>query len=251
MDSSVLQDEAFILHVKNWQTADKYVVCFTKEHGKLRFIAYGARYPKNVAGRLLQPFAWLNVDVQQGQKLDKLRSCELCTLPKAMNIEQMAYGAVVAELTALFTEDKAPQPELYQLLVDTFKIILERNPRIVILSFAIKLLDLTGFAPQLEQCVSCGREIEDHEDCWFSPLQGGSICTECRQSLSGDGLEHCAASTREFWRTLAALDFVQPQHFTVQGSSLMELEKILLRYIYFQTDKPLKSMDFIRQLNMK
>ena len=38
----LLADDALVLHVKNWQTADKYAVCFTKEHGKVRFIAYGA-----------------------------------------------------------------------------------------------------------------------------------------------------------------------------------------------------------------
>lgn len=251
MEGSVLQDEAIILHVRNWQTADKYVICFTKEHGKLRFIAYGARYPKNVHGRLLQPFAWMNVEVQQGQKIDKLRSCELCSLPKSMNMQQMAYSAVAAELTALFTEDRAPQTELFQLLLDTFKIMLERNPRIVILAFAIKLLNITGFAPQINHCVSCGRSIDAAEECWFSPLQGGAVCSQCRSSLSGDGLEHSGSDTRELWRSLEALDFAEPQHFVVRGGALMELERMVLRYIYFQTDKPLKSMDFIRQLNMK
>ena len=42
-----LIDEALVLHVKDYQTADKLVVCFTKKHGKLRFIAYGARYVNN------------------------------------------------------------------------------------------------------------------------------------------------------------------------------------------------------------
>ena len=101
-----LQDEALVLHVKNYQTADKYVVCFTKNHGKLRFIAYGARYVKNVQGRLLQPFVCLNIEVQQGQKVDKLRSCELVRLPKSLDMQQMAYGAVAAELTAVLTEDR-------------------------------------------------------------------------------------------------------------------------------------------------
>ncbi|MBR6636638.1 MAG: recombination protein O N-terminal domain-containing protein, partial [Phascolarctobacterium sp.] len=51
--SNDFRDDAIVLHVKNWQTADKYAVCFTREHGKIRFIVYGGRYPKNVAGRLL------------------------------------------------------------------------------------------------------------------------------------------------------------------------------------------------------
>ena len=45
MSSEVFQDEAVILRVKNWQTADKYAVCFCREHGKIPFVAYGAAYP--------------------------------------------------------------------------------------------------------------------------------------------------------------------------------------------------------------
>ena len=42
MSSEVFQDEAVILRVKNWQTADKYAVCFCRGHGKIPFVAYGA-----------------------------------------------------------------------------------------------------------------------------------------------------------------------------------------------------------------
>ena len=45
-----ISDQGVVLMVRNWQTADKYAVCFTREHGKVRFIAYGARYVRNTAG---------------------------------------------------------------------------------------------------------------------------------------------------------------------------------------------------------
>ena len=246
----LLSDEALVLHVKNWQTADKYAVCFTKEHGKLRFIAYGARYERNVQGRLLQPFANLRIEVQQGQKVDKLRSCELVQMPQALDVTQMAYAAVAAELTAVLTEDREPQQELYELLQQTLAIIRERNPRLVVLAFAIKLLALTGFAPQLTHCVNCGQRLDEAAEAWFSPLQGGSICADCRATYSGDGLEHCSAGTRRLWQTLGALDFNKPASFSVRGAELMELEKILYKFIFFQTDKPLNSLNFLSQLGL-
>ena len=46
---------------------------------------------------------------------------------------------------------------------------------------------------------------------------------------------------------LLALDFNNPQPFKVRGGALMELEKILQRFIVFQTDKPLKSLGFLSQ----
>ena len=39
MTSEAFQDEAVILEVRNWQTADKYAVCFCRHHGKVPFIA--------------------------------------------------------------------------------------------------------------------------------------------------------------------------------------------------------------------
>ena len=184
-------------------------------------------------GRLLQPFANLRIEVQQGQKVDKLRSSELVQVPQALDVQQMAYAAVAAELTAVLTEDRAPQPELYELLQQTLAIIRERNPRLVVLSFAIKLLYITGFAPQMQHCVSCGERVEDEAEAWFSPLQGGLICSECMAGYSGDGLEHCGAGARRLWQTLATLDFEHPAAFSVRGAELMELEKNLYKFIFF------------------
>ena len=245
-----LQDEALVLHVKNYQTADKYVVCFTKNHGKLRFIAYGARYVKNVQGRLLQPFACLNIEVQQGQKVDKLRSCELVRLPKSLDMQQMAYGAVAAELTAVLTEDREPGGELYELLTATLAALTKRNPRLVVLSFAITLLGITGFAPQMAQCVGCGASIPLTDAAWFSPLQGGLLCSQCHGSYTGEGLEPCGQGTRRLWQWLAALDYESPTPFSVRGGDLMELERLLYKFIFFQTDKPLNSLNFLSQMGL-
>lgn len=246
----LLSDEALVLHVKNWQTADKYAVCFTKEHGKIRFVAYGARYEKNVTGRLLQPFANLHVEVQPGQRLDKLRSCELLALPQVLDMQQVAYAAVAAELTAVLTEDRQPQPELYELLQQSFLAMTKRNPRLVALSFAIKLLSLTGFAPQLTYCVNCGELIAAGANAYFSPLQGGAVCAACRTNYSGDGLEPCGAGTRSLWQWLAELDFEHPVPFSVRGAELMELERLLYKFIFFQTDKPLNSLNFLSQIGL-
>lgn len=245
--SNDFRDDAIVLHVKNWQTADKYAVCFTREHGKIRFIIYGGRYPKNVAGRLMQPFAQLSVEVIAGQRIDKLKSCELLAMPQAFDFKQMAYAAVVTELTAIFTEDHQPQPEVYELLTETMQLLKERNPRIVVLSFALKLLDLTGFAPQVDACVVCGKALAEIEDAWFGPLQGGIICNDCHNEA---GEEKFSVGTRNLLAHLKSLDFQNPQPFSVKGGELMELEALLYKFILFQTDKPLNSINFLSQMGL-
>ena len=102
MDS--YQDEILVLQVNNWQTADKKVVCYSREHGKIVFMAYGARYPKSVSGRLLQPFACLEAEFYPGSRVDKLKTCQLAAPMPQMGLEQMAYGFLMAEMTERLTE---------------------------------------------------------------------------------------------------------------------------------------------------
>ena len=182
--------------------------------------------------------------------MDKLRSCELVRLPKSLDMQQMAYGAVAAELTAILTEDREPAEELYELLGLTLAALTKRNPRLVVLSFAIKLLGLTGFAPEMAHCVGCGAPIALPAAAWFSPLQGGLLCSQCHAAYTGEGLEPCAEGTRRLWQWLAALDYESPAAFSVRGGDLMELERILYKFIFFQTDKPLNSLNFLSQMGL-
>jgi DNA repair protein RecO (recombination protein O) len=116
-----------------------------------------------------------------------------------------------------------------------------------VLSFALKLLELTGFAPQVEACVVCGQTVADGEDAWFSPLQGGIICNDCHNAT---GEEKFSSGTRKLMAHLKNLDFQNPVPFTVKGGELMELETILYKFIMFQTDKPLNSISFLSQMGM-
>lgn len=246
--SDIISDDAIILNIKPYQTADKYVECFTREHGKVRFIGYGARYSKNLSGRLLQPFFEVHLEIRQGTRIDKLRTAELVQLPQSFDMQQMAYAAVMTELVSVFTEDREPQEELYELLQQALLLVKKRNPRLVTLAFGIKLLQMVGLAPQVEACVNCGTVIEQEAESWFSPLQGGTVCKECHLTHPDGGYEHCGSGTRELWRSLLFLDMEKPERFTVRGVDLMELEKMLYKFVLFQTDRELNSLKFLAQL---
>ena len=175
MDS--YQDEVLVLQVNNWQTADKKVVCYSREHGKIVFMAYGARYPKSVSGRLLQPFACLDAEFYPGSRVDKLKNCQLAAPMPQMGLEQMAYGFLMAEMTERLTEQGEPSAEIYSLLQNALQLLVKRNPRLAALAYLIQLLDHCGIGPVYEVCVNCSRPAE--EDGWFSEMQGGFICAEC------------------------------------------------------------------------
>ena len=216
MTDKGFNDEALILKVKNWQTADKYAVCFSRGHGKISFLAYGARYARTNGGRLVQPFL-------------------------QFDLKQMAYAALIAEVTENLTEEHQPQEEIYELLLAVRSVLTKHNPRLVALSYIVKLLFLTGILPNCQSCVNCGKPAAG--DAYFSVVQGGLVCNDCH---GGEELPF-GTEAQEFMAQLLTLDFNNPQPFKVRGGALMELEKILQRFIVFQTDKPLKSLGFLSQ----
>ncbi len=237
-------DEAVILKVKNWQTADKYAVCFSRAHGRVSFVAYGARYARTNGGRLVQPFAVLDINFFSGKKLDTLKSCELKSYPQQFDLKQMAYAALIAEVTENLTEEHQPQEEVYELLLAVREVLAKHNPRLVALSYIVKLLFLTGILPQHQCCVNCGCAAEG--DAYFSVVQGGLVCPDCH---GGEELSF-SHEAQEFLTVLLTLDFKNPQPFKVRGGTLLELEKILQRFIVYQTDKQLKSLDFLNQTGL-
>ena len=244
MNKEAYQDEIIILRVKDWQTADKYAVCFSREHGKISFIAYGARYGKSNGGRLIQPFNQLSATLIGGRRFDTLQQCELSILPKTMDIMALAYGAVIAEAVENLTEDYSPQEEIFILLQQALVLLSSHNKRLVVVSSLCKLLSLCGFDPELETCTTCHEKIDG--DAYFSTVQGGVVCDNCS---TGAELPF-AVGTRELMLKLQHLDFENPEKFVVRGAELMQLEQTLYKFLVYQTDKPLVSLQFLAQMSV-
>ena len=244
MNKEAYQDEIIILRVKDRQTADKYAVCSSREHGKISFIAYGARYGKSNGGRLIQPFNQLSARFIGGRRFDTLQQCELSILPQTMDIMALAYAAVIAEAVERLTEDYSPQEEIFVLLQQAIVLLSSHNKRLVVVSSLCKLLSLCGFNPELETCTTCHEKIEG--DAYFSTVQGGVICDRCS---TGAELPF-AVGTRELMLKLQQLDFEQPEKFAVRGADLMQLEQTIYKFLVYQTDKPLLSLQFLAKMGV-
>lgn len=245
MDS--YQDEIIVLQVNNWQNADKKAICFSKDHGKIIFLAYGARYPKSKAGRLVQPFACLHAEFYPGSSVEKLKDCELAAPMLQLGLDQLAYGFLMAEGTDRLTGQGEVSEGIYALLQQALVLLQARNPRLAALAYLIQLLDHCGIGPVYEVCVNCSHTAE--KDGWFSEEQGGFLCDSCCSGAMKTGtLLPFHEETRLLWQKLRMLDFAEPEHFTVKGGALMELERILHGYLVYQTEQPLKSLGFIRQI---
>lgn len=237
--------EAIILGVKNWGEADKLLWFFSREQGKLRAVAYGARRARSLLAGPLQPFNLVSVTLSEGDRLDIVRQCSVGKRYRKLteDLTAMAYASFVAELTLELCPEHEPQPELYDELGKIFVAFEKRNPRLVALSAAYKLFQIEGLALSSQNCVHCGSELVG--DGWFDVKEGGALCEEC---TSGAAMEY-RAGTRELIHLLETVDLEKDETFSIKGADLNAAEVIMLSYLAEITEKPLKSLSFIAQLN--
>ncbi|MDD4179424.1 MAG: DNA repair protein RecO [Candidatus Margulisbacteria bacterium] len=113
--------KAKVIAIKNqpFAEADKMVTLFSREHGKIRVIAKGARrVPSRLGGRV-ESFTYSDCFIAKGKSLDILSQCEVLeTFQSVRNDPQMLkVGLYMLKLIDSGTVEGQQNPELFDLLL--------------------------------------------------------------------------------------------------------------------------------------
>lgn len=246
--------EAVILFTRDWGARDRLAALFTKEFGKLTVMAYGARYAKSSFGSL-QPFAYAAVTFQQGKNVDRVKQYDIIRSFRELREDlcRMAYSSFVAELVSELWPDRQTDLPVFELLLNSFRLMGERNPRLVSLASAWQLINIAGLQPEFSCCVRCGCSLS--YSAGFDIMAGGTVCRTCLnlkgekdRQIRSDCVLKFTGSDKEFLEFILRLDWQSPGEYKVSGATLINVEKLLLQFIRCNIDKQLKSIDFISKL---
>lgn len=240
---SQYQAEAIVLAIKDWRGADKIVVLFTREYGKIPVVAYGLRQPKSRLSGCVQLFSHIDVIISSGKGLDVLRQCSLNESNRQLreDLTKTAYAALVVEATAQLWPERDCQAETFELLVIAMKLLRERNPRLAAIAICWRLLSLAGYCPELSSCVLCGSTLDLSA---FDIEAGGLCCSQCRTARQ----IVLNTETALLLMRLVRLNLLAPESFTTNSSALVMNERLLLSFMTHCLDKPLQSALFIDSL---
>jgi len=180
--------EAIIIRRNDWRENDSRVVLYTKNFGKLSLVARGAKKLRSKIAGHIEPISLVSVMVLNGRAYDYLGAA--ISRRAYLNIKNdlnalYFVGAALALFDAQVKEDEADE-ELFNFLIswldnveDNFALSLDKeNGELLYNYFAIKLLTILGYKPQLYHCVDCHRKIEAGGN-YFNLRLGGLICPDC------------------------------------------------------------------------
>ncbi len=242
------QTEAIILRRSDFSEADRLLTLYSREKGKVRAIAKGARKPQSRKTGHVELFMRTRFLLATGRDLDIITQAELVEAYEGLrtSLVRTTYAAYAIELLDRFTAEEDKNLALYDLLANTLA-RLEKASDLLLAAryYELRLLALSGYQPQLFTCVGCDKPIEE-EDQFFSAELGGLLCPGCierdrrARPISAGAVKVLRYLQSRDWGTVRALRLRRP----VQA----ELEGVMHFYLTYLLERQLKSVDFLHHL---
>jgi DNA repair protein RecO (recombination protein O) len=215
------ESDAIILKTYPLGEADRIVAFFSRDHGKVRGVANGARKMKNRFGASLEPLAHSRIQFfeKENRDLVRIQSAEILDSPMALfgDYDRAVFAGQLIELTDRFLPEHQPHDAVFRLVRTTVQAVEKSCPLdIAACYFEVWMLRLAGMFPDLFMCSSCERTLEVGEERHLAKGLQNVICGTCdhtggvevhpevapvlswvlRNKLDGSGLEGLDRGTK-------------------------------------------------------
>ena len=240
--------EAVVLRHSDWGEADRLLSLFTRQLGKVRAIAKGARKPRSRKAGHLEPFTHVSLQLARGRDLYIVTQAETLDayLPLREDLLLLGYASYVLELLDRFTYDGDENPALYNLLTATLsRLTAPGDPRLVVRYYEIRLLDFLGYRPELSHCALCKAAIEP-QDQFFSPAHGGVLCPNCGRQASN--VYPISMDALRYLRHFQRSSFAEAARARPNPAVQTELENLMQRHLTYLLERRLNTPEFLRRV---
>jgi DNA repair protein RecO (recombination protein O) len=241
--------EAVVLRHADWGEADRLLTLYTRQRGKVRAIAKGARRIRSRKAGHLEPFTRVTLQLAKGRDLLIVTQADTLDpyLALGADLVKTGYASYVIELLDRFTyEDEGENEALFRLLTESLnRIANQADPWLAIRYYEVRLLDLLGFRPHLFECANCGEEVQP-VDQYFSPAAGGVLCPKCGRGLPG--IWNVSVSALKVFRHLQRSPYSEALRARPAPEARSELETLIQKYLTYLLERGLNSPGFIRQI---
>lgn len=233
---AIRHDQGIVLRSYPFGDSHRVVVLLSPNHGKMRTVAKGIRKTKSRFGGRLEPFTHVDLILYEGRNLDTITQVAVIEpFPHLRrNLDAVVAAGTMVEAADAVAQEGESSMRLFLLLQRGLRALeAGETGKDLITSFLLKLADVVGIAPSLQQCASCGRVDDLHR---FSFAGGGAICDQCRT----EGAVRLREGLTDYLADLANAEFAQisPVDDALSGDAM----GIARRFVEYHLDRKLASL---------
>lgn len=182
----LLQSDSIILKTYPLAEADRIVAFFSRDHGKIRGVANGARRMKNRFGASLEPLAHSRIMFfeKENRDLVHIRSADLLNSSMSLfaDYDRAVLAARLVELIDRFLPEHEPHDAVFRLVRTTLQALEESCPLdIAACYFEVWMLRLAGVFPDLFACSVCAAALGVEAERFLAAGLQKAICPACNR----------------------------------------------------------------------
>lgn len=248
--SHIYRTEAIVLRQMDYAEADRILTLLTPK-GKMSALAKGIRRVTSRKVGHLGLFYRAELVMARGRNMDIVSQAESIEAYEGMrhDLLRFTYACYLAELVDRFAQEEEDNSALYDLMAAGLSWLAdEPDPRLWTRYFELRLLSISGYQPQLFQCVICHAELLP-EGNLFDLEQGGLVCPRCGLSLPQGRPVSLAA--QKVLRYLAIHAPAEVRTLRLKPETHDEVETLLQRYLEHVLERELRSVTFLRRLRQE
>jgi DNA repair protein RecO (recombination protein O) len=181
---AAVSSDALVLRTYKLGESSKIVVLLTRDRGKVRAVAKGARGARPRYQSALEPLSEVRVGLygRQGAELYRLGECELLRSAfrtGSRGLETALTLAYVADLLDSFAQEGEAEDAVYRLAVAALRAAEAGVPDAALARYMEAwLLRLHGLYPPLDTCAGCGRPLGARSLAYHRAARG-FVCDHC------------------------------------------------------------------------
>ena len=242
---------AIVVRHTNYDEADRFITFLTPFQGRVSALAKGVRKMNSRKAGHLQPFTYVSVQLSKGRGASWLVA-QVSTIEAYPDIlaslEKTVRTSWVLELAERFSLENMENVPLFQLTLDTLRRIAV-FPDIFPVQryFDLHLLSVTGYQPQLFECVRCHKKIQA-EDQYIHYGLGGVLCPDCG-SMTRESLK-ISMKTLKYFRYYQTHSFPEAAAAGWPAEIRSESETLLTGYQNYLLERKTNSQRFLEHLDV-
>jgi DNA repair protein RecO (recombination protein O) len=188
--------EAIVLRRQPVTESSLLVTWFTREFGKLKTLAKGARRPKSPMRGKIDLFYQDEILFLRSRRSDLhlLHDCFLEN-PRAnlrSSLAALTAAAYAAELVEVITEPEDPAPDIFDLLAGTLDVLAAQPAAVVLVWFELRLLQAAGWTPPWRKSGPAAERV-------LGSLRAATLAGVRRVKLSDAQLQEARQLLWRFW----------------------------------------------------
>ncbi|MDD2371322.1 MAG: DNA repair protein RecO [Firmicutes bacterium] len=243
---NTLSVEGIVILSREYRDSDKSIIIFTKDRGRLSFVAKGARKLNSKNRSSTDLLVHGEYQLSKGKAYYVLNQGQV--IEGFMNIRKDLLKTSVAMTMTVFLNDvlvdNMSQKEVFELLIWTFnRLGNTKDPKFLLRYFLIKSILYLGHQPNLVACNICNINSDNY---FYQFSEGNLICDSCTKE--GFCIE---ADLIKIYKILETDSFDQLKEFEVTKALLEKLDYFLEKLIEHITDKKFTGFDYLKKLTFE